>query len=109
MNATTDPVWRSFASKHPRHQFLKCNPLYALPTRLIDLIAGKEDAASVMERQGIAPKFLSKEEIRFERDLSQVVTGGFFYQQPFRCLLLVGDDPSIIERDRQIESMLMEI
>jgi hypothetical protein len=85
------------------------DPLYALPEGLLDIIAGKAKG-SVTERTGVAPRFLSKEEVVFERDLARTVSGGFFFhRQPFHCLLLARPaDPQVAKADHEIRALLAE-
>jgi hypothetical protein len=68
------PLWREFAGRHPGNPFLELDPLYSLPAALLDIIAGKAEG-SVTERTGVAPGFLTEEEVAFERDLARTVSG----------------------------------
>jgi hypothetical protein len=85
------------------------DPLYSLPEALIDIIAGKQ-SGSLTERQGVAPGFLSEDEVAFERDLARTVGGGgFFYREPFPCLLLAAPaSPEVDRADQEIQSLLGE-
>jgi hypothetical protein len=49
---------------------------------LLDIISGAA-SGTVLEKRGVAPGFLSSEEIAFERDLARTVSGGFFHKMPF--------------------------
>src|SRR6516162_10287591 len=80
-------LWAKFAKRHKGNPSLQLDPLYALPPRLIDVIAGKSEGPRA-ERAGVAPKLWSKEEVAFERDLAQTAGGGFCFRRPFDCLLL---------------------
>lgn len=102
-------LWAAFVERHHGNPFLKLDPLYALPEALIDIIAGNPSKESAIERQGVAPNFLTKQEDAFERDLARTVSGGFFQQRPFECLLLGKcDDPKLARLSHQIEAELVE-
>jgi hypothetical protein len=90
--------WEEFAGRHVGHPFLTLDPLYAMPERLIDLIAS--------ESPGL---FLEDE--RFERDLSLTTGGGIFFHHH----LLVGhtepgplDNPRSNAVQREIREPLAE-
>jgi hypothetical protein len=101
-------LWAKFAKRHKGNPSLQLDPLYALPPRLIDILAGKSEGPRA-DRAGVAPKLWSKEEVAFERDLALTAGGGFCFRQPFHCLLLSPPaEPRAAEADREIQTMLAE-
>jgi hypothetical protein len=101
-------LWAKFAKRHKGNPSLQLDPLYALPPRLIDVIAGKAEGPRA-ERAGVAPGLWSKEEVAFERDLALTAGGGFCFRQPFHCLLLSPPaDLRAAQADREVQTMLAE-
>jgi hypothetical protein len=101
-------LWAKFAKRHKGNPSLKVDPLYALPPRLIDIIAGKPDGPRV-DRTGVAPGFWTEQEVAFERDLAMAAGGGFCFRQPFDCLLLSPPaDPRAAQAGGVIQTMLAE-
>jgi hypothetical protein len=98
-------LWQKFARRHKGNPLLKRDPLYALTEELIDIIAGKATGSSFTERTGIAPNFLTKEEVEFERDLARTTSGGFFEGWPFRCLLLGPAAPEVAQAKNNIKAL----
>ena len=93
---------------HPGNQVLNVNPLYSLHEELLGIISGKATGA-LTEQMGVVPGFLSKEEVAFERDLARTVSGGFFHQQPFDCVLLAKPvDKRLDDLGEKIRSALVE-
>lgn len=64
------PEWSVFVSRHAGNPFLSHDPLYALDEDLIEAISS-----------GL-PEFFSATQRRFERDLAQTASFGFFLQRP---------------------------
>lgn len=101
-------LWAEFARRHKGNPFLELDPLYSIPEPLLDIIAGKQEG-SLIERQGVAPGFLSKQDVAFERDLARTVSGGFSFRKPFKCLLLEpAMPPEQAKSDRQIKTLWAE-
>jgi hypothetical protein len=101
-------LWAKFAKRHKGNPSLQLDPLYALPPRLIDVIAGKSEGPRV-DRTGVAPGLWTEQEVAFERDLAQTAGGGFFCRQPFDCLLLSPPaDPRVAQAEGEIQTMLAE-
>src|SRR4051812_26990458 len=86
-------IWRGFERRHRRNPFLGKDTLYALPGEFIDCLT--EDL----------PGVLSTDDERFERDLLNSASGGFFHQLPFPCPFAPSPLPTveeIVSRFREI-------
>jgi hypothetical protein len=90
-------VWEKFARRQRNHPLLAVDPLYALTDKLIDILTAE------------VPGLFSERDLAFERDLARTVSGGFYYQRPFQCLLCA-DLPAgpQADRARQIETLLAQ-
>lgn len=105
---TGSKVWQAFALRHKGNPILNLDPLYSLPEPLIDIISGKQGGRTQVERQGIAPGFLSDAEVEFERDLARTASGGFIFRRPFDCLLLAKADPEVDKANQKIKSAIAD-
>ncbi|MFL5330045.1 MAG: hypothetical protein ACJ8C4_14160 [Gemmataceae bacterium] len=63
--------WERFVQRHPGHRCLKSDVIYSLTEPIIDAV------------QSLVPRFLSKDDEQFERDLARTVSFGFFCQRAF--------------------------
>ncbi len=63
-------TWVAFKKRHAGNSFLSEDPIYSLAEDVLDAIA-----------EGL-PKFFTKDELDFERDLARRTGGGFFLRRP---------------------------
>jgi hypothetical protein len=90
--------WEEFAGRHEGHPFLDLDPLYAMPERLIDLIAQ------------YSPNFFGGDE-EFEHDLSSTTEGGLFFQRQAVSCHIQRNPPNNsdhIALDQEIRALLAE-
>jgi len=73
--------WEEFAHRQAGHPFLQHDPLYALSEPIIDAI------------KPAVPTFFTEDQERFERDLAQTASFGFFHRNPM----------GLTARDRQAD------
>jgi hypothetical protein len=96
-----DPVWRDFARRHAEIPFLQLDALYALSEPIIDAIKQS------------APGFFSPAQERFERDLVQTASFGFFHQRPLGRRVepppTDAGQPSLEEREQRSAQQIKEL
>lgn len=90
-------AWTAFSKRRRGHAHLKIDPLYSVPTALIDAVCTH------------APDFWTDDDIAFERDLTATAGGGFFNQRPFRCPLSSSSDPSTAASGEAVRNLEMEL